>query len=262
MFTAKNYVKVESLEQAYELNQKKTNVIVGGICWLKLGSRQIQTAIDLSGLGLDTIEETSDSFIIGCMATLRSLETCRSLNNWCDGAIKESLRHIVGVQFRNCATIGGSIYGRFGFSDILTCLLAMDTSVELYKAGIVPLKEFVAMPYDNDILVRIIIKKEKLSMSYQSLRITATDFPVLACAVSIHENVTRISVGARPRRAELIEFETPKSEEEVLEIATKIQDVLHFGTNMRGSAEYRRHLAGVFVRRGLKKVLEGINDAC
>lgn len=33
------------------------------------------TAIDLSGLGLDTIEETDVGFSIGAMVTLRQLET-------------------------------------------------------------------------------------------------------------------------------------------------------------------------------------------
>lgn len=62
MLKIKQYVKAESLEQAYELNQKKTNRIVGGMLWLKMSTAQIQTAIDLSGLGLDQIEETE-----GCM---------------------------------------------------------------------------------------------------------------------------------------------------------------------------------------------------
>ena len=57
MFTIRNYVVAESLEQAYELNQKKNNVVLGGIGWLKMGGRNIQTAIDLSALGLDKIEE-------------------------------------------------------------------------------------------------------------------------------------------------------------------------------------------------------------
>ena len=36
MFHAKEYVKAESLEQAYELNQKKSNVLAGGMMWLKM----------------------------------------------------------------------------------------------------------------------------------------------------------------------------------------------------------------------------------
>ena len=64
----------ESLEQAYELNQKKRNCIIGGMLWLKMGNRMVPTAIDLSNLGLNTIEENEEEFSIGCMTTLRQLE--------------------------------------------------------------------------------------------------------------------------------------------------------------------------------------------
>ena len=54
----KNYVKAGSLSEAYELNQKKSSIVGGGMMWLKLQNRVKMTLIDLSGLGLDTIEET------------------------------------------------------------------------------------------------------------------------------------------------------------------------------------------------------------
>lgn len=57
MLKIKEYVKAESLEQAYELNQKRTNCILGGMLWLKMSNRNVQKAIDLSGLGLNQIEE-------------------------------------------------------------------------------------------------------------------------------------------------------------------------------------------------------------
>ena len=101
MLEIKEYVKVESLEQAFELNQKRTNQIIGGMLWMKMGDHRIQTAIDLSGLGLDTIEEDETQFSIGCMTSLRQLELHEGLNQWSDGAVRESVRHIVGVQFRN-----------------------------------------------------------------------------------------------------------------------------------------------------------------
>ena len=153
MLKIKSYVKVKSVAEAYELNQKKTAIILGGMVWLKMGNRNIVTAIDLSGLGLDTITETEEEFVIGCMTPLHTLETHKSLNEYTNGAIRESVRHIVGVQFRNCATVGGSIWGRFGFSDVLTMFLALDTEVELFKGGRVCLWDFVKMPKDRDILV-------------------------------------------------------------------------------------------------------------
>ena len=103
-----------------------------------------------SGLGLDQIEETEDAFEIGAMVTLRQLEEHPGLAAYTDGAMRESVRHIVGVQLRNLATVGGSIYGRFGFSDVLTMFLAMDTEVELYKAGRMPLVEFETSAVDEE----------------------------------------------------------------------------------------------------------------
>ncbi len=44
------------------------------------------------------------------MTSLRALEVHEGLNAYTGGAVKESLRHIVGVQFRNCATVGGSLW--------------------------------------------------------------------------------------------------------------------------------------------------------
>ena len=142
MLKIREYVKAGSLAQAYELNQKKSNRILGGMLWMKMSNASIQKAIDLSGLGLEGIQEHEESFSIGCMTTLRELELHEGLNQFTHGAVKESVKNIVGVQFRNLATLGGSIFGRFGFSDVLTCFLALDTDVELYQGGIIPLAEF------------------------------------------------------------------------------------------------------------------------
>ena len=177
MLTIQNYVKAASLEEAYELNQKKSNRIIGGMLWLKMSHMRVQTAIDLSGLGLDTIEEGEQEFRIGAMVSLRQLEFHQGLDQYTNGSMKGCLRHIVGVQFRNLATVGGSIFGDSVFSDVLTEFLALGAEAELYKAGRVSLEEFVKMPADRDILVRILVPRKDLKNAYQSLRNTSTDFP-------------------------------------------------------------------------------------
>ena len=53
-----------------------------------MSNRNMQTAIDLSGLGLDKIEEQEDAFSIGCMCTLRQLEIHEALNRYFGGAMK------------------------------------------------------------------------------------------------------------------------------------------------------------------------------
>lgn len=75
MITVKNYIKPDTLEAAYELNQKRANRIIGGMMWLRMGKGNILTAIDLSGLLSGEITETDTDFHIGSMCTLRQLET-------------------------------------------------------------------------------------------------------------------------------------------------------------------------------------------
>ena len=246
MMTIREYKQAESLEEAWQLNQKKANRVLGGMIWLKMENINVGTAIDLSGLGLDTIEETEGSFSIGAMVTLRQLEEHAGLAAYTHGAVKEALRHIVGVQLRNLATVGGSIYSRFGFSDVLTLFMAMDCSVELYKGGIVPLSEYAERPKDRDILVRIIVPKKNAKFNYQSVRISQTDIPVLTCASVKDENGYRFAIGARPARAQIYAQPVDKTAEQMAEA---VRAEIKTGSSLRGSAEYRRHLAGVLVRR-------------
>ena len=130
MFRLKKYVSIQSLEEGYDLlMQDKNNVILGGLLWMKMGKKNYHTGIDLSGLALNKIEETDESIEIGCMTTLRQIETHPLLGKWFGSLFSEAVKHIVGVQFRNCATLGGSVYSRFGFSDVLTALMALDAQV-------------------------------------------------------------------------------------------------------------------------------------
>ena len=248
MITIQKYVRAQSLEEAWQLNQNKRNRILGGMLWLRLGRGSVNTAIDLCDLGLNTIEETEEQFSIGAMATLRDLELHESLNTYSNGAVANAVKDIVGVQFRNMATVGGSIWGRFGFSDVLTVFLAMDSYVELYKGGIVPLEQFAAMKKDNDILVRLIVKKTPCRVVYSSMRNQRTDFPVLACAVAYMNGEYRAAIGARPARAMLIRNEKAEG------FAAFVAENVPTEGNLRGSAAYRTHLTKVLVERSMNEL--------
>lgn len=259
MMTIKNYVRAQSLEEAYQLNQKRSSRVIGGMVWLKMTKSNVGTAIDLCDLGLDKIEETEDAFSIGAMVSLRELECHESFNAYTCGAAKKAVEDIVGVQFRNCATVGGSIFGRFGFSDVLTFFLTTDCWVELYKGGLVPLKEFAAMKKDRDILVRLIVKKRPGKFVYTAMRNARTDFPILTCAVSEMDGTYRAAIGARPARAILLADEQGLlaggiTEESAAAFANWAAASVPTGSNVRGSAAYRTHLVQVLCRRAMMEL--------
>ncbi len=202
------YVRVGNAAEAYELLQKnRNNKIVGGGIWMRLGSRRVATAIDLSACGLDQIEETETEFRIGAMCTLRQLERHAGLNALVNNVFEFAVHDIVGVQLRNTATVGGSIYGRFGFSDVLSAFLALDSYVELTGAGRVPLAEFVNMGYVRDVIEHVVVVKHDYRASYEAVRKAATDFPSLNVTAAWWDNSWHVTVGARPLRATLLQGE-------------------------------------------------------
>lgn len=257
MMTIKEYFVANSLEEAYnKLMSGKKNLILGGMMWLRMQDKMVPVAIDLSQLGLDSIEEKDDVIEIGAMTSLRQMEESKLLETYFGNLFKEAFSHIVGTQFRNTATIGGSVFSRFGFSDPLTVLLALDVKVELYGAGIMSLEEFMEAPLKKDLLVKLILKKEKIKTTYKCQRQTATDFPNLTVCISKREHQYKIVVGARPSKAKLAYSAMKKLQEgyNIDEVVEAVADELNFGTNIRASKSYRMHLAKVLVRRGLEEL--------
>ncbi|MDO4976925.1 MAG: FAD binding domain-containing protein [Eubacteriales bacterium] len=253
MITIREYLKVKTLQEAWTANQKRSNRVLGGMGWMKMSSANVASVIDLTDLHLDKIEETEEEFIIGAMVSLRQFETHEGLNQYFCNAPKESMRHIVGIQFRNCATMGGSVWLRPGFSDPLTLLLSLDSQVELWvgkeESIFLPLADFCKQKRDNSILVAIHVKKDARKVAYQSFRNTETDFPVLTASVSKKDGIYRAAVGARPALALAIEADN------VEELIKKAQE-LNYSSNIRASADYRKMLADVLIRRAVKELEE------
>lgn len=277
MFYYNQYVRAQSLDEAYELYQKKPNFVLGGMLWLKMKNKTLGTAIDLCDLGLDQIDEDENEFRIGAYATLRQIETHEALNAYTHGAITESVRHIVGVQFRNVATVGGSIWGRFGFSDVMTIFRALGAKVQLHKAGIMDLDEFAALPRTTrDVLVSVIVPKNAKGVVYLSQRNQSTDFPVLTCAVANRSGRYVAVIGASPYMAEPVWDEegildcladaktdgnaalTDNSENNVKidKFAGYVAEHIRFGSNIRAGAEYREIICRVLTRRAVTQSLD------
>lgn len=257
MLKFSNYVRVESTEEALQLLQKnKNNRIVAGGIWMRMASRRVVTAIDLSDCGLDTIEETDDEFVIGAMVSLRQLERHESFNAHTGDVFNHAVRDIVGVQLRNSATVGGSIYGRFGFSDVLCALLPLDAHVELAGAGRVSLAEFRNMGYVRDVIERIVVKKHDYRARYRGVRKHATDFPTLNVTAAYWNDGWHVAVGSRPLPAELLAGEAcglvsaAPAADELRALVERVR-ALSYGSNLWGSADYRRQVAGALAVRAV-----------
>lgn len=262
MFTLKELVQPNSGEEAYRiLTDNPANVVLGGCAFLRMGAAKYNVGIDLTQLGWDKIIEHNDGFEIGAMVTFRALETKRELQVWTGGILAKALGNVVGVQFRNIVTVGATVFTRYGFSDLITPLLALGAEVELVKGGRVPLKDFLERPAQKDILKAVWVPKKSCQASFQSFRISAADFPVLNAAVVERAGEWTVTVGGRPGRAMIAEQAVailnsgPVKEQMISEAAKSVAGELVFEANMRAGAEYRRSLSEVLVCGAVREVL-------
>lgn len=265
MFNIDQLISPSSVADAYrKLQTSPGAVVLGGCAYLRLGDRKIATAIDLASLGLDSVCNGIYDIEIGAMTSLRTLETDPLIQAVGQGILVSAVRDIVGVQLRRAATIGGSVVGRYPFSDLLTALLALDAQLVFYATGTISLEEYLAGKPLADILERIIIPKKVGAAAFICLRKAKTDYAVLNVAVVKNATDFRVVVGSRPARAvrakEVEQYLhahglNPDSIEQAGSLAAS---TLAFGSNLRGSAQYRQAICPVLIARALTEVMYAV----
>ena len=257
---AKEFVRAKSLEEAYELlKANPMNKILGGGLWLKKGNMDLNTIIDLSLLGLDKIEEEEDYIRVGAMVTQEDFARSELIKDVYHGMLSQAASSIMGPAFRNSATIGGSIVGKFGFSDIITALLAADVTLVFYPSGEKKLSDYLKEPgLSKEILTHILIKKCHRVSFYKRVNLTALDYPIITVAVTHcvkHDKYT-VVVGSRAGVADFAVdvMEALEKGERDFEKVAKLVNKMKFMDSLTAKADYRAHLAEVYVRRGLEEV--------
>ena len=119
--------------------------------------------------------------------------------------------------------------------------------------------DFSKMKYDNDILINIIINKRDYACVYDSVRIQATDFPVLTCATTRIDSEYRIAIGARPGRAHLYADKNGILADGITCDSAKLyaeslSQTVPTCSNVRASDSYRSRLVQVLTERNLIKL--------
>jgi len=262
MFEIRQVVTPETLAEAYAaLMANRNNRILGGCAFLKLGHKLINQGISLEKLGLDHIHQQEGWIDIGATCTYGQLSASPVIQAYAGGVIGQALQPIVGVQLRNRVQVGASVFSRYGFSDFLPVLLVLGAEVTLHQAGRMPLETYLAQPLSRDILVAIHLPDRPLAAACQSLRYTASDLPVINCAVARDEasGAWRLAIGARPGRAQLVAAAgllltgTAPSGTAIEQVTAAIGQMT-FGSNARASAAYRQAMAKVLAVRAIEEV--------
>lgn len=259
MYRATQYVLPETAAECGELllGNKRSRLVAGNL-FLRMTSLTIPLAIDLSRCGLDYLcREPDGSLRIGAMCSLRTLETSDLLRAYCGGIVSRSVGEIIGVQFRELATVGASVFSKYGFSDVITPLLACGARVKLFQQGELPLEDFLRQPRSRDLLLEIILPPNDGCGAFCNFRNSSGDFSILNVAAARGAEGVRLVVGARPAVAALASramrclAQDPAA---IDEAATLASQELSFGSNLRAGAAYRQSLCKALCARVLTEL--------
>lgn len=257
-----NYVQLlqpKTVEEAVGILKKnKMAIVLAGGCWTRMSKRTFPAAVDISGLNLRYINETDDYFAIGAMATQWDVERYEPFKQFAKGLVVKAVQPILGVQFRNTATMGGSVAAKFGFSDIIPTLLALNSSVVLAAAGEMSLIDYMNYK-ERDLLLEIRIPKDSSEIAVRTLRKSASDFPYLTGAMSLRNGECKVFIGCRPAQPILAKqtssILTTKGVAGLKEALVALVDEVKIQTNSHASMEYRQAMAKLIVQEMVGEVL-------
>lgn len=250
----------KTVEEAFEMATKnKTAPMLAGGCWLRLGRRTWPAVIDMAGLDLRYVREEDNEFVIGAMATQGDVERFEPLKQFCGGVVVNGVKEILGVQFRNMATMGGSVASKFGFSDIIPALLAVHADVVTFKGGRMSIQDY--MNYrERDILVEIRIPNNPVPVAIEALRISRGDFPYLTGSIRRDGSQYEVYIGTRPGAPQLAtqasSVLSEKGVDGIAEAAQLASEELVYQKNSHASKEYRVEMVKSMVRRLVKEVAQ------
>lgn len=255
------FARPRTLDEALHLVRDRHGTAIGGAAWLRMNTKTMPLGVDLSELGLDYIREANGSIEIGAMTTYRELETSPLLEARFGALFRNTVSHIVGIQLRNIITVGGTLAGRYGFSDLNTTLCALGAKVVFYPGKIADVASFIQDGEEWPFLIEKVLLPVSARASYQQMRITANDFPIINAAAAWTGSSWRIAVGSRPAASRLCKKamvllgnEPYPSDEKIEQAAVAAAEELQFGSDIRASAEYRREILPALVRRALMEV--------
>jgi aerobic carbon-monoxide dehydrogenase medium subunit len=226
--------------------------------------------------GLDQINAGNGEIRLGALTTHRAVERSAAVRSRIP-ALAETYAHVATIRIRNVATVGGALAHADPNQDPPVILMALDALVRLTStAGSrqVPIGEFFTDYYEtvrqpDELVTEVVVpvpKPHSGSVYLKYLPRTADDYATVGVAATVTVDPatrtcmeSRIAMGCvaptpvRAHEAETLvrgDRLTPELAREAGALAQRVTDPI---SDARGSAEYKRAMAGVFVRRALEQ---------
>lgn len=283
------YVAPSTISEASAILSKNPDgamIIAGGtdlVAQMRAGIVHPGLLVDLRLLGLDEIEVDENIAHIGARVTHTAIIASKIIGERFP-ALVAACRRVGATPTRNRGTLGGNLANASPAADSALPLLIYDASVVLAGLGgerIVPLSEFfknyrltALRPGEIIKEIRLPIPSDKTEARFIKLgKRRAMFIAVVSVAIrltvdeSCKIQTARIALGSVApipllvKAAEGILENQALTNEIIATVAKEAGRVISPISDIRASAEYRRNMALVLVRRALTEILQNLQGA-
>lgn len=259
---------------------KEANIIAGGTDLIPLLKRRAipppKYVVDLKGIPeLNYIKyDHTDGLRIGALTTISDLEESKVIKEKFV-SIYEAAHSIGGFQVRNMATIGGNLCRASPAADMAPPLLTLNSDVRIVGSQgerVVPLEKFFIGPGQknlrfDEILTELHIPPSEFNMktTFIKMRRVASDIAKISIAVALHKDEkickdVRIALGSvaptpiRAKNAEEFLIGKELNDHTIEKAAEVISEEVQPMTDVRSTAEYRKQMCKILLKRALLKL--------
>jgi carbon-monoxide dehydrogenase medium subunit len=265
------YARAESVDHAIQLlgADPEAKLLAGGhslLPLMKLRFAQPSTLIDIGRLSdLSYVREDGDTVAIGALTRHHDLANSDALHQLCP-IVSFTASTIGDPQVRHMGTIGGAVAHADPASDIPTVLVATGATFAIrgpnggsreVAAGDFFQGLFTPDLEANEVLAEIRVPKTSGGWSYLKFHRRAIDWALVGVA-AVQQNgtvsVVLTNMGETPIRAAGVE-EALGGGSDPAAASQRADEGTAPPSDAFGSAEYRRELSKVLVRRALEEAL-------
>jgi carbon-monoxide dehydrogenase medium subunit len=283
-----DYVRANTLDEALTLlaQNEDAKILAGGhslIPAMKLRLAQPPLLIDLGRIkDLSYIREEDGQIRIGAMTTHYEIESSDLLKQICP-LLPECAGHIGDVQVRNKGTIGGSLAHSDPAGDWPAAIIALNADlIAVSKIGertvkaddfFVDLLTTALEPGEILREIRINQPKGRTGQAYVKMHHPASGFAVVGVATNLTMDVdgacqsaslgiTGVSSKAyRPSAVESALRGAKLDDQTIANAAAHAADGVEANGDLFASADYRKHLAGVYTKRAIAAAMKSVPSA-
>ena len=246
----------------------RAEVVAGGTDLVVAANSTTRILIDITRAGLSYIRKAGGTCTIGATTTMAELEASSVIRGLAGGILARAAATCGSVQIRNVATLGGNLANGSSAADVAPVLLALDATVVSADPNgrrQLPVAEYRKLV--RSLLIEVLVPNppggKRCGWSFQKLGRTALDISLVNVAAGLQVDASqrvkwaRIALGAvAPKAIRMVTVEEHMkgrmlSAVSIAEAAEGVMRAVRPITDIRASADYRREMSGVLVRRAL-----------